>query len=113
MDNKMNSYGVRCIFDCPKAEFNTLRFLYEERITVWNAIDIDAALDRAIEEAGRYADSNGFSYTGLAQAFWMFTQIDGDGVEVFSLMRESDLEVEEYLEAFFSNGNERQKTEDV
>ena len=89
-----------------------MAYRYEERITVWKADDIDAALDLAIDEAKSYADANGFSYAGLAQAFWMFSQIDVNGVEVFSLMRESDLEVDEYLESFFSNGHERQKKDD-
>lgn len=31
-----------------------------------------------------------------------------DGAEVFSLMRDSDLEPDDYLDAFFSTGNERQ-----
>jgi hypothetical protein len=107
----MNSYGVRCIFDCPKEEFNTLGYLYEERITVWKADDIDLALDRAIDEAKSYANTNRFTYSGLAQAFWMISPIDVDGVEVFSLLRESDLELDHYLSSFFSNGHERQKTD--
>jgi len=105
----MNSYGIRCIFSCPKEDFNTLTYLYEERITVWTADDIDAALDRAINEAKSYADANEFTYSGLAQAFWMFTEIDVSGVEVFSLLRESDLEADVYLSLFFSTGHERQK----
>ena len=108
----MNSYGVRSVFDCPKEEFNTLAYLYEERVTVWKADDIDAALDRAIDEAKSYADANGFTYSGLAQAFWMFSRIDVNGVEVFSLLRESDLEIEQYLDSFFSNGHERHKNDD-
>lgn len=107
----MNTYGVRCIFKCPKASFNTLEYLYEERITLWNAEDADKAIDKAIDEAEAYADKNGLTYTGLAQSYWMFTAIDASGVEVFSLMRESDLELETYLDTFFSNGDERQKTD--
>ncbi len=98
----MNSYGVRCIFECPKAGFNTLNHLYEERITVWTAETEDEAIDKAIEEAESYAKKHRCTYAGLAQSFWMFTQLDINGVEVFSLLRESNLEVTEYLNAFFS-----------
>jgi hypothetical protein len=106
----MNSFGVRCIFKCPKASFNKLDHLYEERITVWKAADADEAIDKAIDEAEEYADRNGFTYAGLAQSFWMFTVIDVNGAEVFSLLRESNLEIEAYLDTFFSNGAERQKS---
>lgn len=41
----------------------------------------------------------------------MFTKIDVSGVEVFSLLRESHLELESYLNTFFCNGDERQKTD--
>jgi hypothetical protein len=105
----MNSYSVRCIFEVPKEDFNTLEFLYEERITVWRAADIDEALDKAVKEAEDYSEAYSFTYTGLAQAYWMISKADLDGVEVFSLMRESDLSADEYLNAFFSTGNERQQ----
>jgi hypothetical protein len=107
----MNSYGVRCIFKCPKASFNKLNYLYEERITLWTAEDADEALDKAVDEAEAYADMNGFTYSGLAQSFWMFSAIDVSGVEVFSLLRESNVELELYLDIFFSNGDERQKSD--
>ena len=104
----MNSYAVRCIFECPKEEFNELAHLYEERITVWQASDIDTAIDKAVEEAETYAHDQRFSFGGLSQAYWISAAVSLDGTEVFSLMRESDLPIEEYLDWFFSTGNERQ-----
>ena len=107
----MKSYAVRCIFEAPVENINAKRFLYEERITVWRALDVDEAIDRAEEEAKSYCSKNpGFRFSGLSQAFWMFQALDADGVEVFSLLRESDLEIEEYLDRFFSTGDERQRT---
>jgi hypothetical protein len=105
----MNSYSVRCIFEVPKADFNLLEFLYEERITVWRAADIDEALDKAVKEAEDYSEAYSLTYTGLAQAYWMFTETGLDGVEVFSLMRESNLSSDEYVNTFFSTGDERQQ----
>lgn len=107
----MNSYAVRCLFKCPKASFNTLDHLYEERITVWKADDVHKAIDKAVDEAKAYADKNNFTCAVLARSFWMFTKIDVSGVEVFSLLRESHLELESYLNTFFCNGDERQKTD--
>jgi hypothetical protein len=107
----MKSYAVRCIFEAPVESINTKRFLYEERITIWRALNIDDAIDRAEEEANSYCRKNvGFRFSGLSQAFWMFQSLDGNGVEVFSLLRESDLEMDEYLDRFFSTGDERQRT---
>jgi len=63
----------------------------------------------AIAEANSYATKHGFGYAGLAQSFWMFTEIEVNGVEVFSLMRESDLGAAEYIDTFFDNGHERQR----
>ena len=45
-------------------------------------------------------------YLGLAQAFALF-DAPGDGAEVFSLLRESRLAAEDYLDAFFDTGSER------
>lgn len=104
----MPSFSIRCIFQCPKEQFNELKFLYEERITVWQANDLDEALDKGVAEAEKYAAENNLQYLGLAQGFWLFTEIEVHAVEVFSLMRESDLDAGDYLDAFFSTGNERQ-----
>ena len=106
----MNSYGVRCILEVPVESINAKKFLYEERITIWRAESLDDAIDRAEEEARTYCNAReGFKYSGLSQAFWMFQTIEENGVEVFSLLRESDLEIEDYLDRFFSTGDERQQ----
>ena len=106
----MNSYGVRCIFKLPKEDINNKKYVYEERITIWQATTIDDALDLAVTEAKEYSSRiNGSEFTGLSQAFFMFKPVEKNGVEVFSLLRESDLETDDYLDTFFSTGNERQK----
>lgn len=79
-------------------------------MTVWLASDIDEAIDKAETEAKEYcSDLGDAEFIGLSQAFWMFETIEANGIEVFSLLRESDLEEDEYLDAFFSTGHERQK----
>lgn len=107
----MHSYGIRCVFELPTESINTKRFLYEERVTVWSAENIDQAIDLAEVEALAYCSGkNGARFTGFSQAFWMFQPIQISGMEVFSLIRESDLEQEDYLDRFFSTGDERQQT---
>jgi hypothetical protein len=45
-------------------------------------------------------------YLGLAQSYQLSAE-PGDGVEVLSLMRDSELEPEQYLDAYFATGSER------
>jgi hypothetical protein len=47
-------------------------------------------------------------YLGLAQAYRLGDP-PGDGAEVFSLVRGSDLGDEAYLDTFFDTGTERQR----
>lgn len=47
-------------------------------------------------------------YVGLAQAFHMFDS-PVSGREVFSLMQDSELPPEEYIDRFFDTGRERQQ----
>jgi hypothetical protein len=54
---------VRCVFRWAEAPERP----YEERITLWRAADLDAALVLAETEAREYAEANGVTYAGLAQ----------------------------------------------
>lgn len=80
---------------------------YEERIVIVLAADFADAIAKAEDEAAEYVDGLNAEYVGLAQPYAL-SDDPGDGAEVFSLMRDSDLGPEEYLDAFFSTGDERQ-----
>jgi hypothetical protein len=95
-------YAVRCLFRDDA--------VFEERITVWRADDFDDAIGQAVAEARQYAGDLGVEYLGLAQAFHVSVPELASGVEVFSLMRESDLTPEDYLSRFFDTGTELQQT---
>ena len=97
----MEWFGVRCIIQLANGD-------YEERVTVWKAEDADAALARAEDETIAYADDIDGQYLGLAQAYELFDE-PGDGAEVFSLVRSSDLEPDDYLDTFFDTGGENQE----
>ena len=83
--------------------------MYEERITLWVASDIDEAIALAEEEARAYA-SDGDDYLGYCQACALIESIGMSGVEVFSLLRQSDLGPKEYIDAFFDTGEEHERT---
>lgn len=102
-------FGVRCVFAVgwpPDAVGRT----YEERVTVWRARTAAEAVERAEAEARGYAamiDGSPSPYLGLAQSYRMEGP-PGEGAEVFSLMRTSDLAPDDYLDRFFDTGDERQ-----
>jgi len=78
--------------------------LYEERITLWFAESADAAIEQAEIEAQEYgAYMGGGLYLGLAQSYELIEDIEPEqfsGTEVFSLMRESDLDPDQFLLVF-------------
>lgn len=96
-------YGVRCVVALRG------RGTFEERVTLWTAASHGEAIRRAEEEVRLYASDEDEEYTGLAQSFELFDE-PGDGAEVFSLMRDSDLDDASYLNRFFDTGAERQGT---
>ena len=102
-------YSVRCVLRHEDAAAPDGPGLYEERITLWRATSPDDAIAKAETEAAEYAESVGkCEYTGLAQSFTISDALR-DGAELFSLVRESALDSDDYLDAFFDTGNERQQ----
>ncbi|MFE3760786.1 hypothetical protein ACFXPI_03335 [Streptomyces sp. NPDC059104] len=97
-------YGVRCVFEWMTGDGRS----YEERITLWQAASADEAMALAEGEAETYAADNGFAYLGFAQSYRL-GGTPGSGAEVFSLLRNSALEPNAYLDAFFDTGTERQQ----
>lgn len=106
---RCGSFSVRCIFRWEPRLEQERKFLYEERITLWQAEDIDAAVELAEREARQYAEENEVEYLEYWQAYDLLGKVDANAVEVFSLLRESDLEPAEYLDVFFDTGLERQR----
>ena len=103
----MPSFSVRCLFrwlSTPAAA----PFTYEERITLWQAGTIDESISLAEAEALAYAAESECEYLGYCQAYAMVPELSVSGVEVFSLLRGSELRPTEYLNTFFATGRERQ-----
>jgi len=84
-----------------------LKHLYEERITLWQAESLERAIEFAEKEASEYS-GEACEFLGFSQGYAMFELAQGNGVELFSLLRESDLEPELYLNSFFDSGLERE-----
>ena len=100
-------YAVRCIFSHGDDD-DAGRTRYEERIVVVLAQSIDEAIARAEVEAEEYASGLGGDtrYLGDCDAYHLAVTDIGDGSEVFSLIRRSELGPKEYVRTFFQTGQE-------
>lgn len=101
-------YSVRCIFQW-RGPGKRRRRVYEERITLWRAVSFDEAIAKAEAEAMDYLANTDrpFRYLSLAQAYWLGEWDEpGNGVEVFSMLRESNRKPKDYLTRFFDTGRE-------
>jgi hypothetical protein len=99
-------YSVRCIIEHGGGA-------YEERITLWETAAFDHAIELAEADAEAYAAGLGGSeYAGLAQVFALAAP-PGHGAEVYSLVRDSELDTNEYIDAFFDTGRERDVADDA
>jgi hypothetical protein len=95
-------YGVRLVYRVTFAS----RHAYEERVLIVRAEDFDSAIARAEQISRDDYEDESIIYTKYAIAFHIFDE-NGDGIEVFSLIRESDLDVDDYLNRFHDTGKER------
>jgi hypothetical protein len=102
-------FAVRCVFEFGPAEREGGEVAtYEERITLWHTRNFDEAFTHAEADADSYAETVGSRFLGLSQAYRL-AETPGHGAEVFSLMRDSQLAVSEYISSFFATGAERQR----
>ncbi|WP_254511951.1 DUF4288 domain-containing protein [Anatilimnocola floriformis] len=100
-------YGAKCIFLHAKGAGRSKQF-YEERVVLIKAENFDKAVSRAEVMAEEYAKGlDGCAYAGFMNVFHIFDEQIGDGTEVYSLMRKSDLSKDEYLDKFYDTGAER------
>ncbi len=93
---------MRCVFRLLPAVDR-----YVERIALWQADSFPDAIAVAEPDAESRAAREGLDYLGFADAFrthQMHHDHPDHGDEVFSLLRDSKLEPERYVEAFFTAG---------
>jgi len=100
-------YGVKCIFQMDiKARIEGAN-LYEERIVLIKAASFDEAILKAEKEAEEYTKRDDrITYLGFANAFHIFGNKIKNGSEVYSLIRESKLKPNKYLDKFYDTGTE-------
>lgn len=104
----MPTFGVRSVLRWARRADQRKNYVYEERVTLWNAATFEDALDLAEREADDYAGVTTAARCGLLQGYELLDEykLTKQGFEVFSLLRESDLAPKAYLRAFFDTGFE-------
>ncbi len=107
-------YAVKCLFKHDNMKVNAEdATVYEERIVLIKEYDFDKAIEKAEIEAREYANNiAGCEYVGFANGFHLFDKKVTNGTEIYSLMRESKLSVDDYLDSFYDDGNERTRIYD-
>lgn len=78
-------------------------------MTLWKAPTFEAAEQRAEAASAEYVSVVGGELLEFAQVYRL-AEFPADGAEVFSLMRDSDLDADQYLSTFFDTGSEREGT---
>jgi hypothetical protein len=104
-------YGARSIYEVvgSGSEANGTR-LFEERVVLVEASSFDSAIAEAEQEALAYAHrDSGFVYLGYINVYKLVDERIKNKTEVYSLMRESVLAPQEYIDRFFDTGLERTK----
>lgn len=106
--NREPWYAARCVFRWLDVTPETPgHHLYEERIVLFRAESFEEALRRAEDEARDYASSLDMEFLKCVDIFHLFDRKIGDRTEVFSLIRESELPSDEYVQQFFDTGKKR------
>ena len=113
---RMATYTVRSVLEWKNRKGREKKHVYEERLTIWNSDSLDEAIELAEKEETEYindstSEKEGMISLGFYQGYSSFLNIKliEQGVEVFSLLRESDLDADEYLDAFFDTGTEHEQ----
>jgi len=67
----------------------------------------DNAIEKAEIEAANYVEGSNLTPLEHFSAYEIFDETIGNNSEVFSMIRDSDLEPETYISTFFDTGEER------
>ena len=101
-------YSVKCIFEHSNRNVIEGMTVYEERIIVLLANDLDDAIARGEIEAREYASSlDNVRYVEFACAYHLYRRELIDQTEVYSIMRESDLDHDAFINHYYDDGSER------
>jgi len=102
-------YAAKCIFRHSQLKpLGDKKYVYEERIILIKADNDDEAISQAEKEAKEYAD-DGTKYLEFVDVFNLYHYILTPGSELYSSMRSSDCEPDDYLSKYYDTGYEHSR----
>lgn len=104
---KKEWYSVSCLFHHPTRKELGENYLYEERITLWEAHSLKEAYVKASDEATQYAQEANAVFVQPLSSFRLFDESIVNGTEVYSLMRGSNFEPKFYRDTFCITDRDR------
>jgi hypothetical protein len=103
-------YAARCAFRHDGLRPSGRRkFVYEERTILVKAASASQAIQKAEVEARRYARRLDAFYLGFVETYHLFDRRIASGVEVFSLMRSSNLSSRQFVTRYLDDGTEHRR----
>jgi hypothetical protein len=100
-------FAVRCLFSHPTRKQSSEAQLFEERITLWRADSWDQAFTAAEAEAADYAVSANCIFVRALDGFNLFDRTVGEGTEIWSVMRGSNMDADIYILTFCKTATDR------
>jgi hypothetical protein len=108
--NNPKWYAAKTIYKSHIVEDGTAKTVFEERVVLFRATDLDDTIAQAESEAAEYCRvTSGMEYLGFVDAYYIGVETIGHGTEVYSLMRDSNLSNKDYLDHFYDDGKERRQ----
>ena len=96
-------FGAKTVLRHPGLEREPGKSCYEERVVLIHASDEEEALKLAEQEANEYADGLATKFLGYVNIFRMDCTL-GSLAEVFSIMRTTTMEEDEFVTHFYDDG---------
>jgi hypothetical protein len=84
-------YAIKCLIEHPGLSGKPDALVYEDRIVVFHALDLDDAIERAEREVADYVGRTGARYVGCRTAFRIDAATIEEGTEVYSALIPSEV----------------------
>lgn len=101
-------YSAKSVYRHRLVQDDEPKTVFEERVVLFHAATFDEAIAKAETEANDYCSgSESVVYLGFVNVYCLPEETVGEGTEIYSLMRDSNLSNKEYLSRFHDDGHER------
>lgn len=107
MKNENSWFGAKCLFVHNNLSKEEDIIIYEERVIVVRANDSDWAIKKVEKKAKEYAQNeNECEYLNFIDCFIIENDKISDFTEVYSIMRKSNLEADEFISQYYDDGEQ-------